>query len=67
VRVRAVAAIEGTDKGGVVVNVNTQTNVATITPGYVIRLPAGAPMPAIGQTDPLTIEQEREQLTIDQG
>jgi hypothetical protein len=39
VRIKAVAAIEGTDKGGVVVNVNTQTNVAQITPGYVIRIP----------------------------
>ena len=41
--------IEGSEgKGGGVVNVNQQTNMATITPGYVIRLPAsraeGAPL-----------------------
>jgi hypothetical protein len=39
VRIKAVAAIEGTDKGGgVVVNVNQTSNVANITPGYVIKL-----------------------------
>ncbi len=67
VRIKAVAAIEGTDKGGVTVNVNTQTNVATIQPGYVIRLPAGTPLPAIEQRSSVTIEQEREPLTIDHG
>jgi hypothetical protein len=66
VRVRAVAAIEGTDKGGVVVNVNTQTNVATITPGYVIRLPANTPLPAIEQRSSVTIGQELP-LTTEQG
>jgi hypothetical protein len=36
--------IEGSEgKAGVVVNVNQQTNVAAITPGYVIRLPASRP------------------------
>jgi len=49
VRLKAISVIEGSEsKSGVVVNVNQQTNVATITPGYVIRLPAsraeGAPM-----------------------
>jgi hypothetical protein len=57
VRIKAVAAIEGTDKGGVTVNVNTQTNVATIQPGYVIRLPAKSSV-----TDLPAIEQEREPL-----
>jgi hypothetical protein len=37
VRIKAVQAIEGTEgKAGVVVNVNQTSNVATITPGYVI-------------------------------
>jgi hypothetical protein len=41
VRIKAVQAIEGTEgKASVTVNVNQQTNVAAITPGYVIRLPA---------------------------
>jgi hypothetical protein len=49
VRLKAIQVIEGSEgKGGGVVNVNQQTNVASITPGYVIRLPAsradGAPM-----------------------
>jgi hypothetical protein len=44
VRLKACAFIEGTpDEAGVVVNVNQQTNVAQITPGYVIRLPAPRP------------------------
>ena len=60
VRIKAVAAIEGTDKGGVTVNVNTQTNVATIQPGYVIRLGKFSQPEA-------AIEQEREPLTIEQG
>jgi hypothetical protein len=70
VRIRAVQAIEGTEgKASVTVNVNQQTNVAQIQPGYVIRLPAlkadrGAP--AIEQRSSVTIEQEREPLTIDQ-
>jgi hypothetical protein len=60
-RIKAVQAIEGSDgKGGVVVNVNQQTNVATITPGYVIRLPAKSSM-----TDLPAIEQERGALTIE--
>jgi hypothetical protein len=61
VRLKAIGVIEGTEgKGGVVVNVNQQTNVATITPGYVIRLPARSPV-----TDLPAIEQEREPLTIE--
>jgi hypothetical protein len=68
VRIKAVQAIEGTDgKSAVTVNVNQQTNVATIQPGYVIRLPAGTPLPAIEQRSSVTVEQEREPLTIDQG
>lgn len=70
VRIKAVAAIEGTDKAGVVVNVNQQTNVASITPGYVIRLPVKAVAAAsvIEQRSSVTIEHdEREPLTIDQG
>ena len=56
-RLKAIQAIEGTsDKASVTVNVNSQTNVAAIAPGYIIRLPAGAPLPAI--------EQEREPVTI---
>jgi len=44
VQLKAVAAIEGADKApAVTVNVNQQTNVATVTPGYVIRLPAARP------------------------
>ena len=58
VRLKAIGVIEGTGgNGGVVVNVSQQTNVATITPGYVIRLPAAKAPP--------TIEQEREPLTIE--
>jgi hypothetical protein len=58
VRIKAVAAIEGTDKAGVVVNVNTHNNVAQIQPGYVIRLPALKDAPAI--------EPEREPFTIEE-
>jgi hypothetical protein len=66
VRVKAVAAIEGRHDGpGLTVNVNTQTNVATITPGYVIRLPANAPLPAIEQRSSVTSEHEREPITIE--
>jgi hypothetical protein len=62
VRLKAINIIEGRPEGAsVTVNVNQQTNVATITPGYVIRLPAGVPMPARIE------EQEPEPLTIDQG
>jgi hypothetical protein len=44
VRLKAIQVIEGSEgKAGVVVNVNQQTNVAAITPGYVIRLPASRP------------------------
>jgi hypothetical protein len=63
VRLKAIQVIEGSEgKGGVVVNVNQTSNVATITPGYVIRLPARSSV-----TDLPAIEQEREPLTIDQG
>jgi hypothetical protein len=63
VRLKAISVIEGNEgKGGVVVNVNQQTNVAAITPGYVIRLPAKSSV-----TDLPAIELEREPLTIDQG
>ena len=63
VRLKAIGVIEGNEgKGGVVVNVNQQTNVASITPGYVIRLPAKSSV-----TDLPAVEQEREPLTIDQG
>jgi hypothetical protein len=63
VRLKAIGVIEGNEgKAGVVVNVNQTSNVATITPGYVIRLPARSPV-----TDLPAIEQEREILTIDQG
>jgi hypothetical protein len=48
--------------------VNQQTNVAQITPGYVIRLGKfSQPEAAIEQRSSVTIEQEREPLTIDQG
>jgi hypothetical protein len=68
VRVKAVQAIEGRPDGAsVTVNVNQQTNVAAITPGYVIRLPANTPLPSIEQRSSVTIEQEQEPLTIDQG
>jgi hypothetical protein len=41
VQLKAIAAIEGADgKAGVVVNVSQTSNVAAISPGYVIRLPA---------------------------
>lgn len=41
VQLKAIQVIEGNDKGpAVTVNVNQQTNVAAISPGYVIRLPA---------------------------
>jgi hypothetical protein len=47
VQLKAVQAIEGNDKApAVTVNVNQQNNVASISPGYVIRMPApkaGAP------------------------
>jgi hypothetical protein len=59
VRLKAIGIIEGNEgKGGVVVNVNQTSNVATITPGYIIRLPTGAPMPERIEPapEPLTIE-----------
>lgn len=53
--------IEGSEgKGGGVVNVNQTNNTATITPGYVIRLPARSSV-----TDLPAVEQEREPLTIE--
>jgi hypothetical protein len=46
VRLKAIGVIEGRPDGAsVTVNVSQQTNVANIQPGYVIRLPAGAPLP----------------------
>lgn len=59
VRLKAIGVMEGNEgKGGVTVNVNQQTTVASITPGYVIRLPAGTPMPERIEPAPapLTIE-----------
>jgi hypothetical protein len=53
VRLKAASFIQGDDKPGVTVNINQQTNVAAITPGYVIRLP---PLPA---KPAQTIEGER--------
>jgi hypothetical protein len=54
VRLKACQFIEGTPDGAsVVVNVSQTSNVAAISPGYVIRLPASRAEPA-------------EQLTIDQ-
>jgi hypothetical protein len=58
VRLKAIGVIEGNEgKAGVVVNVNQTSNVATITPGYVIRLGKFRSEPGI--------EQEREQQAID--
>jgi hypothetical protein len=63
VRIKAVQAIEGRPDGAsVTVNVNNQTNIAAITPGYVIRLPA-----LKADRDAPSIEQEHKTLTIDQG
>ena len=61
VRLKAIQVIEGNEgKAGVVVNVNQTSNVASITPGYVIRLPARSSV-----TDLPVVEQEREPLTIE--
>jgi hypothetical protein len=61
VRLKAIQVIEGNEgKASVTVNVNQQTNVATITPGYVIRLPARSSV-----TDLPAIEQEHGPLTIE--
>jgi hypothetical protein len=61
VRLKAIQVIEGSEgKGGGVVNVNQTNNTATITPGYVIRLPARSSV-----TDLPAVEQEREPLTIE--
>jgi hypothetical protein len=61
VRLKAAQAIEGRPDGtSVTVNVNNQTNIAAITPGYVIRLPA-----LKADRDAPSIEQERETLTIE--
>jgi hypothetical protein len=58
VRIKAVQAIEGSDgKASVTVNVNQQTNVAAIQPGYVIRLGKFSREPAI--------EQERDAPMIE--
>jgi hypothetical protein len=62
VRLKAIGVIEGSEgKGGVVVNVNQQTNVANIQPGYVIRLGKfSQPEPAIEhEHEPLRIEGSR--------
>jgi hypothetical protein len=63
VRIKAVAAIEGRPDGAsVTVNVNQQTNVATITPGYIIRLgkfsrgPEDEALAAQLQSEPLIID-----------
>jgi hypothetical protein len=62
VRIKAVQAIEGTEgKTSVTVNVNQQNNVATITPGYVIRLPAKSSV----TEQHVTIEQAREPLAVE--
>jgi hypothetical protein len=61
VRLKAIGVIEGNEgKGGVVVNVNQTSNVATIQPGYVIRLPArpGDQAAIERGTLPLTIEHD---------
>jgi hypothetical protein len=61
VRVKAVAAIEGRPDGAsVTVNVNQQTNVAQITPGYVIKLGKfrEPEAPALDQGAPVTIDHE---------
>jgi hypothetical protein len=65
VRIKAVAAIEGRPDGpNVTVNVNQQTNVAQIQPGYVIRLPAlKADAPAIEQGS--AIDRARARGTYD--
>jgi hypothetical protein len=48
VQLKACAFIEGApEKASVTVNVNQQTNVANIVPGYVIRLPAVKPAETI--------------------
>jgi hypothetical protein len=62
VRIKAVQAIEGSNgKASVTVNVNQQTNVAAIQPGYVIRLGKfSQPEPAIEhEHEPLRIEGSR--------
>jgi hypothetical protein len=63
VRLKAIGVIEGNEgKSSVVVNVNQQTNVAAITPGYVIRLgrfAAQAGPPIEHELEPLTIEGSR--------
>jgi hypothetical protein len=51
VRLKAIGVIEGKPDGAsVVVNVNQKSNVASITPGYVIRLPASRAEPTKGET-----------------
>jgi hypothetical protein len=55
VRIKAASFIQGDDKPGVTVNINQQTNVANIQPGYVIRLPAlpGTPTPSAPPLPPM--------------
>lgn len=68
VRLKAASFIQGDEgKAGVVVNVGTTTNNLAITPGYVIRLPVGAPLPALPDRAAVMVDSEAEPLTIDQG
>lgn len=52
VQLKAIGVIEGNEKPGVVVNVNQTNNSATISPGYVIRLPASKAPLIEGQIEP---------------
>ena len=71
VRLKACQFIEGTpDKASVTVNVSQTSN--NVVAGYVIRIPVlprtiEGDAPAIEQRSSVTIEHEREPLTIDQG
>jgi hypothetical protein len=67
VRLKAVSVIEGVENKGVVVNVNQTTNSLTVQPGYIIRLPAkrDAPLDAIAQRTPVTIDATREEILDD--
>jgi hypothetical protein len=63
VRLKAIQAIEGKDgAAGVTINVNQQTNVAAISPGYIIKLRAPREQPPITRSAdrPLMIEGEGE-------
>jgi hypothetical protein len=66
VRLKAAAFIEGNDKPGVNVIVNNQTNIAAISPGYVIRLPAQRQASAPGSLPPAAERlPPRELVTIE--